>query len=70
MAIMIPEKPRTFKLKSREDIMFDALAKLPDDYYVVHSFQETKIKDGNRIIDAEADFVVFNRTKGLMCIEA
>ena len=30
MAIMIPEKPRTFKLKSREDIMFDALAKLPN----------------------------------------
>ena len=70
MAIMIPERPREFKVKSREDIMFDALAKLPDDYYVVHSFQETKIKDGNRIIDAEADFVVFNRSKGLMVIEA
>ena len=44
MAIMIPEKPRTFDPKSREDIMFSALENLPDDYYVLHSFQINKIK--------------------------
>jgi len=70
MAIMIPEKPRYFDPKSREDIMFAALEKLPDTYYVVHSFQESKVKSDNSILDAEADFVVFNRTKGLLCIEA
>ena len=69
MAIMIPEKPRSFKPESREDIMFSALEKLPDDYYVVHSYQISKIKD-QKVIDAEADFVIFNRKKGLLCLEA
>lgn len=70
MAIMIPEKPRDFTPESREGIMFDALAKLPDSYYVVHSFQVTKVKADNRVIDAEGDFVVFHPKKGLLCIEA
>lgn len=70
MAIMIPEKPRAFKPESREDIMFAALEKLPDDYYVVHSYQVSKINKYNSVIDAEADFVVFHRKKGLLCLEA
>lgn len=69
MAIMIPEKPRSFKPESREDIMFSALEKLPDDYYVIHSYQISKIRD-QKVIDAEADFVIFNRKKGLLCLEA
>ena len=70
MAIMIPEKPREFTPESREGIMFDALAKLPDEYYVVHSFQVTKVKWDKSVIDAEGDFIVFHPQKGLLCIEA
>ena len=69
MAIMIPEKPREFTANSREDLMFEALSRLPDDYYVVHSFQINKVKN-NSVFDSEADFVIFNRHKGILCIEA
>lgn len=70
MAIMIPETPRDFKPESREDLMFTALKKLPDTYYVVHSYLISKVKWDNSVIDAEADFVIFNRSKGLLCLEA
>lgn len=70
MAIMIPEKPREFDPYSREGLMFQALEKLPDDYYVVHSLQINRIKDDNVLHDSEADFVVFHRKKGLLFIEA
>ena len=39
MAIMIPQKPREISPNSLEDIMFGALEKLPDTYYVFHSFK-------------------------------
>ncbi len=70
MAVMIPEKPRDFTPESREDLLFHALEALPDDYYVVHSFHINKVKKDNSLFDAEADFVVFNRNKGILCIEA
>jgi len=70
MAIMIPEKPREFDPASREDLMFRVLEKLPDDYFVVHSFQINKVKRDGSLHDSEADFVVFHRLKGLLCIEA
>ena len=70
MAIMIPEKPRVFDPKSREDLMFSALEQLPDDYYVIHSLQFSQVKEDNSYFDSEADFVVFNRNKGILCIEA
>lgn len=70
MAIMIPEKPREFQPNSREDLMFRALEKLPDEYYVVHSFQVNKVKKDGSLFDGEADFVVFHRLKGMLCIEA
>lgn len=38
MAIMIPEMPRDYDPVSLEGAMFDALKKLPEDYYIVHSF--------------------------------
>lgn len=34
MAIMIPDKPKEFEVNSHEDLMFEALATLPDTYYV------------------------------------
>lgn len=38
MAIMIPHVPNEFTPESREGEMFESLQKLPDDYYVFHSF--------------------------------
>lgn len=69
MAIMIPAKPLEVPEHSHEDEMFDALEKLSDDYYVFHSFRIIT-NDGNIIHESETDFVIFNRYKGLMCIEA
>ena len=36
-AIMIPSKPRTYDEKSLENIIFESLSTLPDDFVVVHS---------------------------------
>lgn len=69
MAIMIPAKPLEVPEHSHEDEMFDALEKLSDDYYVFHSFRIIT-NDGNIIHESETDFVIFNRHKGLMCVEA
>ena len=43
MAVMIPEKPNVFQESSLENVMFDALEKLPEEYYVFHSFRITKV---------------------------
>ena len=70
MAIMIPEKPRDFDPRSREDIMFSALESLPDEYYVVHSFRVNKIRTDNSLYEGEADFVIFHPQKGILTLEA
>lgn len=69
MAIMIPEMPREYDPASLEGIMFEALKKLPEDYYVVHSFKNVYVED-NILHEGETDFVVFNKDKGILCIEA
>lgn len=69
MAIMIPERPHNFDPASQEGLMFDALQRLPDDYYVFHSFRISTVKD-DTFYESETDFVVFNRKKGVLCIEA
>ncbi|MGI6260395.1 MAG: NERD domain-containing protein [Acutalibacteraceae bacterium] len=69
MAIMIPNTPHEFEAASQEGLMFEALAKLPDDYYVFHSFRITSVTD-NTFYESETDFVVFNRKLGLLCLEA
>ena len=69
MAIMIPEMPRDYDPVSLEGAMFDALKKLPEDYYIVHSFKNVYVEE-NVLHEGEADFVIFNPTKGLLCIEA
>ncbi len=69
MAIMIPEKPRNFEPASQEGLMFDALSLLPEDYYVFHSFRITDTRE--RIFrESETDFVILNRFKGIICLEA
>lgn len=69
MAIMIPEMARDYDPASLEGVMFDALQKLPSEYYVVHSFKNIYVED-NILHEGEVDFVIFNQTKGLLCIEA
>lgn len=69
MAVMIPEKPHDFDPRSREGLMFDCLEKLPEDYYVFHSFKIVTVND-DMIHESETDFVVFNPNKGILCIEA
>ncbi len=69
MAIMIPEMAREYDPASLEGVMFDALQKLPEDYYVVHSFKNVYVED-NVLHEGETDFVIFNQTKGLLCLEA
>lgn len=69
MAIMIPAKPRMFEPASLENIMFSALEQLSDEYYVFHSFRITNVSD-NTFHESETDFVIYNRMKGIICLEA
>lgn len=69
MAIMYPDKPKEFSENSKEDLMFEALSKLPDSYYVFHSFKIVNVI-GNMINESETDFVIFNPEKGILCLEA
>ena len=69
MATMIPGRPREYDPRSRECEIYAALEQLPDDYYVVHSYTLlSTINDEVR--ENEADFVVFHKDRGLVCIEA
>ena len=66
---MCPDTPKEFDKYSFEDLAFNALEKLPDDYYVFHSFSIVNTSDGS-IDESETDFIVFNRDLGILCIEA
>ena len=69
MAIMCPDTPKEFDKYSFEDLAFSALEKLPDDYYVFHSFSIVNVSEGT-IDESETDFIVFNQNLGILCIEA
>lgn len=69
MAIMIPSLPHDFAPESREGDIFQSLKKLPDDYYVFHSFRIIRLED-NTWKENEIDFVIFNRKKGILSLEA
>ena len=64
MAHMIPATPKEFGERSHEGDVFNALKKLPDDYYVFHSFRITDVND-NVFHESETDFVIYNRTLGV-----
>ena len=66
---MIPDKPRDFNPYSKEDVMFEELNTLSNDYYVFHSFKIVNVKN-SVITESEADFVIFHPKKGILCIEA
>ena len=69
MAIMIPDTPRQHDKFSQEDIIFEALKKLPDDFYVVHSLAITQCND-NVLHQSETDFVIVHARLGVLCLEA
>lgn len=69
MAIMIPNRPHAFTPASLEGVMFTALEKLPDEYYIFHSLRLSTVVD-NTFHESETDFVVFNRRLGILCLEA
>ena len=68
-AHMIPPIPKEFDEKSDEGIVFNALKKLPSDYYVFHNVTTTVV-DNNIVYERELDFVIANAQKGILCIEA
>lgn len=69
MATMIPDIPHEFDPASQEGLMFDSLKRLPDDYYVFHSFRITTVSE-NTFFESETDFVIFHRKYGVLCLEA
>lgn len=69
MAHMIPPQPKDFDDKSDEGIVFEALKKLPDDYYVFHNVIVNGVVD-NDLIEREIDFMIVNRRYGILCLEA
>lgn len=69
MAQMRPDKPREIQENSMEDIMFEALKQLSDDYYVFHSLKIVTVLKG-ALVESETDFVIFHPGKGIISIEA
>lgn len=51
-----------------ERVVYDAMAKLPDDWIIFHSCKEDYL-DGRRYVHYEADFVVLIPRRGLVVIE-
>ena len=68
-AHMIPPVPKEFDEKSDEGLVFKALKKLPEDYYVFHSVS-IAVVENNTFYEREIDFVVAHPKKGILCIEA
>lgn len=66
---MCPKLPKDFVPESLEGTMFKSLAQLPDSYYVFHSLSIINVINGE-INESETDFVIFNREKGILCLEA
>ena len=69
MAIMCPDTPKEFDKYSFEDLAFSALEKLPDDYYVFHSFRIHRFTEENVFVRRECDFIIFHPQLGILCIE-
>lgn len=68
MAKMIPTDGY-FEPSSGERDMFDALKKLPDEYYVFHSYRLVQLIPDKGINENEIDFLIFNPNYGCLFIE-
>lgn len=69
MAHMIPAVPKEFDERSHEGDVFNALSKLPEDYYIFHSVSTVGVTDDNTFYERELDFVVASPKKGILAIE-
>ncbi len=69
MAHMIPPIPKDFDERSHEGDVFNALSKLPEDYYVFHSVTPVVVTENNEFYEREVDFVVASAKKGIVAIE-
>ncbi len=69
MAHMIPAEPKEFDARSHEGIVFEALKKLPDSYYVFHSVETVAVTSTNELLAKETDFLVVNKQLGALTIE-
>lgn len=71
MAVMI-NSSSSFDPRSHEDIIWNALKKLPDDWYVFHSIHiyDPHVDDYDGKQEVEMDFVVLIPSKGCIVIEA
>lgn len=71
MARMIPSiGPADSAAASHEEDIYESLSLLPDDYTVIHSFRMIDKDEQGRISQREADFVIFNKDLGILCVEA
>lgn len=69
-AHMIPPVPKDFDPASEEGMLFEALKNgLSSDYYVFHSVKVNDIQNKS-IVEREVDFVIVNRDRGVLCLEA
>ena len=69
MAKMIPSEGGYFDPSSKEKEMFDELSKLPNDYYVFHSYRIVNMIPDKGLNENEIDFLVFNPNYGCLFIE-
>ena len=69
MAHMIPAVPKDFAPSSHEGIVFDALKKLPDNYWVFHSVSAIGVRKNNILYEKEIDFVIADQNRGFVCLE-
>lgn len=71
MARMIPSMgPADATPESHEEEIYASLSLLPDDYTVIHSFRMIDKDQNGRISQREADFVIFHKQLGILCVES
>ena len=71
MARMIPtiEEKSSFNGSLGEEVLFESLKRLPDEFVVFHSVKWNRKDNNNNIRWGEADFVVFHPKRGLLVVE-
>ena len=69
MARIYPEVVEDFHSSYGEFQIFEALKKLPSDWYIYHSLNWQKRSKTGKITWGEADFVIFNQQYGILVIE-
>ncbi len=75
MAQMFPKYMRPYEKSSKENLMFQALESLDDNYFVLHSvnFDYFGKRQSDDVFQAfhqhQADFIIFHKDKGILVIE-